>query len=126
MGKQTDLLTAIKLLFPGIHPTQRCARWLGISQRSLWDITQGRNRLTVRHRNRLLQRVDAGFRVDEQKIVDAVRDAIDRDVAGYEEAGQIIRAIDPAIHASSRPLRRVGRPRSRVARLTREAVTSSE
>jgi hypothetical protein len=124
---KTDLAVALQLLFPGSNYRVRAARWLGMSELNLWGIMVGRHRLAVRHKNRLLARVDVMRGINRNLVIERVIARLDAEDAEYERAGRLIGAIDPLVRASSRlPKQRVGRPRSRVARLTREAVTSAE
>jgi hypothetical protein len=117
------LKVALKLLFPGPGYRGRAARYLGMTELNLWAIMAGRHRLGVRHKNRLVTRAEAMRKINRDLVIERVMAQLELDVAAYDRAAELLASVGTTSRASSRPVRvRVGRPRSRVARLTRAAV----
>ena len=124
-GAETDMRAALRNLYPGQNYILSSARALSLDPASIKRIASGHVRLSTYHRNRLIAYAEKLLKRDRGEVIRRVMEELDRQDAKYTEALRFFEALPARARAARKPVKKVGRPRSRVARLVRE-ITSRE
>ena len=122
--EMTAIEFAMRQLFPGPRWDARAARVMRCTSRYVWYVARGHSQLSVRHRDALKRHGLARLSIDREAVTAKVVALLEEEAEQARQAIATLEDIRPRVHASRRVISLVGRPRSRIARLARAAISA--